>query len=102
MITVNEDQLNAVEYLLNQSSQGNHVLFEPEMIRQVFLSSPIPISEAEAYEVEHHIEKTLELATLDRQKIYLAKLPETILHRVIKTYFNILENSLFEKLEHKH
>ena len=96
MITVSKDQLDTVEYLLDQSSKGNHVLFDLEVVRKVFSLNQNPMQENEAYEVEHHIEKIISLQSIDQQKAYIELLPEEVLYRVIKTYFNIVENNLFE------
>ncbi len=102
MITVSQEQLDTVEYLLEQSAQGNHVLFELDMVRQVFALPSLPMSEAEAYEVEHHIEKIISLESIEKQKAYLDQLPENTLHCVVKTYFNIVENNLFENGSTRH
>jgi hypothetical protein len=102
MITVSKAQLSQVEYLLQQSKFGNHVLFEPDTIRKVLLSQPKPLSEQEAYAVEHHIEKLIALPDLSQQRAFLDQLPEAQLHRVIQTYFNIVENNLFETSQVRH
>jgi hypothetical protein len=102
MITVSPEQLNTVEYLIEQSSQGNHVLFDLEMVRRVFENPPKPMTEQEAAEIEGHIEKLISLEGYERQKAYLSKLPETALLRVIKIYFNIVENNLFENSRVRH
>ena len=102
MITVSQEQLDTVEYLLEQSAQGNHILFELDMVRQVFALPSIPMSETQAYEVEHHIEKLISLEGLEKQKAYLELLPELTLHCVVKTYFNIVENNLFENGSSRH
>ena len=96
MITVSKEQLDTVEYLLSQSAQGNHILFDQKIVRHVFTLPAKPMSEEEAYEVEHHIEKIISLGAIDQQRAYLDQLKEDILFRVIKTYFNIVENNLFE------
>ncbi len=98
MITVTKEQLSAVEYLLAQSAQGNHVLFDVSVVREVFAQPASAMSEAEAYEVEHHIEKLISLENIRSQKAYIEKLPQTTLFRVVKTYFNIVENNIFENL----
>ena len=97
MITVSQEQLDTVEYLLSQSAQGNHVLFDIALVRHVFTHPSKPMNEAEAYEVEHHIEKLISVGSIHKQKAYIDLLPQEILCRVIKTYFNIVENNLFEK-----
>lgn len=102
MITVSQEQLETVEYLLNQSAQGNHILFDLDLVRDVFSRIGLPMSEEQAYEVEHHIEKLMALPDVQKQKAYVDRLPEEILHRVIKTYFNIVENNVFESTQVRH
>jgi hypothetical protein len=102
MITVSQAQLDHVEYLINQSAQGNHILFELDLVRKVFSHPARPMSESDAYEVEHHIEKLMVMEGYDKQKAYVENLPEDILHRVVKTYFNIVENNLFETSKERH
>jgi hypothetical protein len=102
MINVTKEQLTAVEYLLSQSAQGNHILFDPELVRRAFSEASRPMTEQEAYEVEHHIEKIIELEGMHQKKAYLEALDIKDLHRVIKTYFNILENNLFETQTQRH
>lgn len=102
MITVSQEQLDTVEYLLEQSAQGNHVLFGLDIVRKVFEIPSVPMSEGEAHEVEHHIEKMITLESIEKQKAYLELLPESTLHCVVKTYFNIVENNLFENGSTKH
>jgi hypothetical protein len=102
MITVTQEQLDTVEYLINQSAQGNHILFDLDLVRRVFTNPTKPMNESDAYEVEHHIEKLISLEGFDKQKAYVEHLPEETLYRVIKTYFNIVENSLFESSVVRH
>ncbi len=102
MITVSREQLTTVEYLIKQSAQGNHILFDIDVVRKVFSNQTQPMSEAEAREIEKHIENLITLDGYDRQKAYLSRLPETVLYRVVKTYFNIVENNLFETNRIRH
>ncbi len=102
MITVSKEQLDTVEYLLEQSAQGNHVLFGLDIVRKVFASPAISMSEVEAYEVENHIEKMITLENIEKQKAYLEQLSEPTLCLVVKTYFNILENNLYENGSTRH
>ncbi len=96
MITVSQEQLDTVEYLIQQSTQGNHILFDLDLVRHVFTRETLPMNEEQAYQVEHHIERLIALDGFEKQKAYVEQLPEETLYRVIKTYFNIVENSLFE------
>jgi hypothetical protein len=60
------------------------------------------MSEAQAREIESHIETLITLDTFEKQKAYVEALPEEVLYRVIKTYFNIVENNMFEKSPVRH
>ena len=102
MINVSQDQLETVEYLLSQSARGNHVLFDHELVTRVFTSPSLPMTEEQAYEVEHHIERLIELGAIGKQKAYLDQLEPSVLSRVVKTYFNIVENNLYETKPLKH
>jgi hypothetical protein len=102
MITVSQEQLAAVEYLIKQSTQGNHVLFDLDTVRRVFTVKTQPMNEDQIREVENHIERLISLGTLEKQKSYVQNLPEEVLYRVIKTYFNIVENNLFENTAVRH
>ncbi len=102
MITINQNQLDTVEYLIQQSAQGNHVLFDLDLVRKVFSIKTDPMSEAQAREIESHIETLITLDTFEKQKAYVEALPEEVLYRVIKTYFNIVENNMFEKSPVRH
>ena len=101
----NRDQRQQVEYLLQQSQQGHHVLFGNELVRRAFAATtgqPRPAAEAEAYAAEPHIERLMNEPSLERKRAYIEGLDEESLGRVVRTYFNIVENSIFEMSEVKH
>lgn len=106
MIYISKRQLSQVEYLIGQSIQGNHVLFTLESVRNVFWKnnqeSKSEFSAEEAYLVEHHIERIILLPSLEQKRAYLEHLPHHIYENVVKTYFNIVENNLYELQEVKH
>jgi hypothetical protein len=108
VIYVSEKQLHQVEYLIDQSIQGNHILFDPEMVRRVFQKKGAGpgdssiLNEEEAYSVEHHIERLILQPTLIQKRAYLEKLDAKTYEWVVRTYFNIVENNIYEKLEVKH
>lgn len=101
MIVVTPEQVRQVEYLLHQSRIGNHVLFEMEEIRRVFTEER-PADESACYAVEPHIERLLSRPTLAEKRTYLETLDEPTRALVVKTYFNIVENNLFESQEMRH
>ena len=106
MIYISKNQLKQVEYLIGQSIQGNHVLFNLETLRRIFwtenLLSSTHLSDDDAYSVEHHIERMILQPTLEQKRAYLDSLDEDTYKRVVKTYFNIVENNLFENTEVVH
>ena len=103
MIYVSQDQLTQVEYLINQSKLGNHVLFETEVLKEALNRlPPDSFSEADAYSVEHHLENIILKPTLAEKRAYLKKLDSHTFDLVIRTYLNIVENNLLENAEVHH
>ena len=103
LIYVSKTQLSQVEYLIGQSILGNHSLFDVDSIRRVFQEPlNVPMDDSQAYEVEHHIEKLIQLPTLMQKRAYLEKLDHLTFRLVVRTYFNIVENNLFESQEVDH
>lgn len=102
MITISQSQLEKVEYIISQSSQGNHLLFDLEVVRRAFAAKSAPMNAKESEEIEKHIEKLMGIEALRSQRSYLEQLPEKVLFRVVKTYFNIVENTVFESSTVRH
>jgi hypothetical protein len=106
VIHVDQSHVDQVEYLLGQAARGNHVLFEPETVRKAFRSGPghmpSPMNEEQAYAVEPHIEKLLALPTLEQKRAYVDRLDSQTLESVVRVYFNIVENSLYDSTPERH
>lgn len=103
MIEVSEDQLKQVEYLLDQSQKGHHVLFRSEDLRRVFKDElDLPLQESEAYGAEPTIEKLIALPTLAQKRAFLEGLDDETFSSVVRTYFAIVENALIERVEATH
>jgi hypothetical protein len=97
MIYVSESQLNQIEYLIGQSIQGNHVLFDVDSVRRIFRNQGHEVdATSESYAVEHHIERMIEQPTLEQKRAYLEGLDSETFDLVVRTYFNIVENNLYE------
>lgn len=100
-----KELVGQVEYLIQQSMQGHHVLFDDELLREVL--SPAwadelsqTLSEKEATEIEGHIETLIRQPTLAHKRAYLEALGQRDLRTyawVVKTYFNIIESNLLER-----
>jgi flagellar basal body-associated protein FliL len=107
MIYIDEKQLNQVEYLIEQSMRGHHVLFDNEIIRKVFsleineVKNPNHNEKLEK-EIEQHIENLILQPTLLLKRAYLEKLPKDIFVKVVRTYFAIVENNICEQQPQTH
>lgn len=98
MIYITQEQAAHVQYLLEQAMQGNHILFDPVTVKKIF-SKPAPkkgSKDDESYSVEHHIEKLMTLKSLAEKRAYLERMDSMTLEAVVRAYFNIVENTLFE------
>lgn len=101
MIYVDQKQLDQVEYLIQQSIQGHHVLFDNETLRRVFWCHRDVLSEEKIAKtgtsVEGLIEQMLVLPTLDQKREFLRKLDPNSFTKLIRGYFSIVESNLIEK-----
>jgi hypothetical protein len=104
VIYVSKDQLDQVEYLIGQSIQGNHVLFDVATLRRVLGGAELEgeIDEQDAYAVEHHIERLILKPSLEEKRAYLEGLSAETYDLVVRTYFNIVENNLYESAQTRH
>lgn len=99
MIYVNQKQLDQVKYLLEQSTRGFHVLFEPQTIRKAFDLSEYHSDETDDDSAEKHIENLILQPTLVSKRAYLENLDSDTYLQVVRTYFSIVENNIFETLK---
>lgn len=102
MVYVNERQLKQVEYLLEQSSRGYHVLFDVDTIRRAF-KRPLRESKIEPQNknaAEKHLENLILQPTLVSKRAYLENLSPDTFEQVVRTYFSIVENNIFHTLKY--
>ena len=102
MIEVSKAQLNQLRYLIHQSLQGNHVLFDPETLRHAVHETEGLLAVDDLYAVEHHLERMLEQPTLDHKRAYLERLDARTHHLVVRSYLTIIEDNLFESSRDLH
>jgi hypothetical protein len=93
VIYVTKDQVAQVKYLLEQAIQGNHILFCPNAIKRI-LATPAHLAEGSTYGAEPHVEKLMSLKGLANQRAYLERLDPITFESVVRTYMNIVENTL--------
>ncbi|MCM0606025.1 MAG: hypothetical protein KA715_08035 [Xanthomonadaceae bacterium] len=105
MIQINQEQVRQIEYLINQSMSGNHILFDVERIREVFSTRTGRADESTPVNpqaVEGHLEKMIALPTLAQKRAFLERLDNRTFRMIVRTYFNIVENNLYDLEEAKH
>jgi hypothetical protein len=105
MAYIDKDQLDQVEYLFSQSAQGLHLLFDNEDIRKV-LSRPTEDLDFFTFENVDRIQKLLgdfiTKTTLEAKRTFLERLDRDTYELLLRTYFNIVENSIYEQGLLKH
>lgn len=104
LIYISKANYKQVKYLIGQSIQGNHVLFDSDSLRRVF-QKQLPhefLEIEEAYSVEPLIERMITLPTLSEQKDFIKTLDSDTFEKFVRTYFNIIESNLLEATESRH
>lgn len=101
MQAISFDQVQQLEYLLMQSAKGNHLLFNMGQIKKVFLKEGQNIFQEMSFkkmdEIKQLMEELIKRPTLSQKKEYIENLPEASRELVIRTYFNILDNTLYQQ-----
>lgn len=96
MIYVNQTQLDQVKYLIEQSAQGNHILFTPDTIKRV-AANPEGTGDAEAVaETERLLEQMILCPTIDHKRAFLANLDPDTYDEVARLYLSIVQNTTME------
>lgn len=104
MIYVTKKQMNTVEYLIEQSIHGHHILFDSDALINVFKKRGVlePMQGENDPDPQPHIEKLITLPTLIQKRAYLEKLDAQTFESVVRGYFNIVENNLYQMGEVLH
>ena len=111
MITISKSQLRQVEYLIQQSLQGNHVLFDAASLREAVTLREArchhpekneSLSTSDAGTIERHIETLITLPSLPQKRAYLERLPTEEYQALVQSYLNIIENNLLERGQVRH
>lgn len=104
-IYLDDQQVNSLKSILTQSEVGIHVLFDNQLISEVFKN---PFSEEEFFDVENikkaqdEILQLLQCKSLTEKKNYIYSLPPQSQQRVVRAYFYIIENNLRTQQKHTH
>ena len=96
-VYLDPNQIQSLQKILNQSEQGVHVLFDNDLISEVF---KIPYNEDEFFnpanlkKVQEEVLQLLQLKTLMQKQDYISSLDEESKQRIVRAYFYIIENNI--------
>jgi hypothetical protein len=103
MIYVNQDQLDQVHYILEQSANGNHLLFSSETIKRLaYKTMGEPESRLRLENGERLLEQMILKPNLTLKKEFLEALDTDSFEDVVRVYFNIVQNTAQETQSFKH
>jgi hypothetical protein len=89
VIHVNQEQLDQVHYILEQGSIGNHLLFDPKIIKRALSSSTAPQRQEAA---EQLMEQMILRTTLPEKKLFLDQLSGNERDELVRVYLNLVGN----------
>jgi hypothetical protein len=99
MVYLEKDQLAQAEYLFAQSANGLHLLFDNDTIKRV-MSRPADkdhFSFENSQKVQKILSEFISKPGLKEKKAFLQTLDLENHDLLVRAYFNIVENSIFEK-----
>lgn len=106
IVYVNDDQLEQVRYLLEQSASGNHILFDNDTIKRVKLTDDSEIEPELKHlaeqEAEQLFEKLVTFPTIESKRAFLARLDPKTYTDVVRVYLNIVLNQTKTPIDRLH
>lgn len=97
MIYVNQEQLDQVKYLLEQSARGNHLLFDENTLRRIAPRIGQTEKRDEKVEkAEQLLEQMILRPGISGKRAFLEALEPEVYDEVARVFFNIVQNSLMQ------
>ena len=105
LVNIEPKQLEQLEYLLAQSAQGVHLLFDHSDVAEI-MSTPTEELDYFTFEninkVQSLFSAFMEKTTLLEKRIYIEGLDEDSYNLLVRAYFQILENAILTNSKLKH
>lgn len=95
---INDSHLDEIEHLLAQSMNGIHLLFDNQTIAKILAK---PTEEMDLFSlknmdrIQELFSQLVEKETLIEKQEFLESLPSESFEMLLRTYFHIVDNSLF-------
>jgi hypothetical protein len=103
LIYVNKDQLDQVKYLLQQSAQGNHLLFDENVLRRIAPRIGRQESRCErVVKAEALLEQMILRPGISSKRAFLEGLDPEMYDEVARVFFNIVQNTAQENQGFSH
>ncbi len=96
-VYLDQSQVQSLQKILNQSELGIHVLFDNELISNVFKQ---PYNEDDFFnpenlkKVQDEVMKLLQFKSLTQKQDYINSLDAESKQRIVRAYFYIIENNI--------
>lgn len=105
MIPIEQKNLQEIEYLLTQSVQGVHLLFDNKTIAKVLKKPTEKIdffNYSNVSKIQNLFTELVNKKSLAEKRLFLQQLKPKEYELLLRTYFHILENTILASSEHKH
>ncbi len=104
-MSIHEKHLDEIEFLLAQSMNGVHLLFDNTEIAQV-LNKPTEEKELFSFEnmdkIQDLFSQLIEKSSVPEKLDFIHGLPTHEFELLLRTYFHILDNTVLANTELKH
>lgn len=105
-LQLDENRLLQMEYLLEQSRHGLHLLFDRDCIARVFSEDKTEDNSLFKVEnlarIQNLLAEFMEKSTLKKKRAFISTLDQHDHDLLVRTYFNIIENSITSTSNMKH
>ena len=104
-VYLDEEQINNLKMILNQSHFGIHLLFDNQFISDVFKQD---FKEDDFFTVENLVSaqedliRLIKAQSIEHKKSYISKLNRDQQNRLVRAYFYIIENDIKQNQSRPH
>ena len=102
MIYVNQQQLDHIRYLVEQSAQGNHILFDPETVKRVSKQNRSDLEKDRTEVAEKLLEQIILCTTIEQKKLFISNLDRKTQDDVARVFLKIVANTAQEHQGYSH
>lgn len=97
MVRIDNSQIDEIQYIIRQSMNGLHILFDNDTIKKYLRdkdSEDDIFDEVNSKRTEALLEKFMSTPSITAKKLFFKELSEEDKSLLLRTYFNIVENNV--------